>query len=182
MRPGLALTLLLPLIVAVADCTSRTEPSPTPPPVRTLPPTQIAGSELGTFILVPTATTGCENAAHFLEDLTLPDGTNVAPGATLDKRWSVQNNGTCDWGPDYRLVRQGDGALAGPSETALYPARAGSQAVWQVALTAPTQPGEYRSRWQARAPDGSLFGDEVFIIVVVQSATPTPALAGTPTP
>lgn len=133
-------------------------------------------------VLLPTVRASCANAARFVEDLTIPDGTHVALAATLDKRWSVQNSGTCDWGPEYRLVHQGGSGIEGPSEVALYPARAGAQAVWQVSLQAPGQPGEYQSRWQAQAPDGSLFGDEVFIIIVVDkpAGTSTPVTARTP--
>jgi hypothetical protein len=109
----------------------------------------------------------CENDARFVEDLTIPDGEHVAPGEEIDKRWSVQNTGSCDWGPDYRLVRISGDAFAGPDEVALYPARAGTDAVWQVSLEAPEFLGEYSSRWQAQAPDGSRFGDDVFVVVVV---------------
>jgi Ig-like domain from next to BRCA1 gene len=132
-------------------------------------------------IVIPTVRATCTDGARFLEDLTIPDRTHVGPGATLDKRWSVQNSGTCDWGPDYRLVHQGGSGIEGPSEIALYPARSGAQAIWQVSLRAPEQPGEYQSRWQARAPDGTLFGDEVFIVIVVDrpagTLTPAPSRA-----
>ena len=134
------------------------------------------------FIILPTDQSQCQNGARFVEDLTLPDGSKVAPGAVLDKRWAVQNSGTCDWGPDYRLVRLGEANLGGPAEIALYPARAASPATWQVVLQAPGQPGEYRGRWQARAPDGTLFGDEVFIVVVVEAVTPTAAETAAPSP
>lgn len=109
----------------------------------------------------------CENDARFVEDLTIPDGEHVAPGEEIDKRWSVQNTGSCDWGPGYRLVRISGDAFAGPDEIALYPARAGTDAIWQVLLEAPEFLGEYSSRWQAQAPDGSRFGDDVFVVVVV---------------
>jgi hypothetical protein len=118
---------------------------------------------------------GCTNAARFVDDLTFPDGTRVAPGALIDKRWSVQNTGTCDWGSGYRLVQVSGQGLSGPPEIALYPARSGTAAVWQVELQAPTAPGEYDSRWQARAPDGVLFGDVVFAVVVVDATVQAPA-------
>jgi hypothetical protein len=130
----------------------------------------------------PTATTFCDDNASFIEDLTIPDGSQVLPGGALDKRWSVRNSGSCDWGPDYRLVQVGTSEIQGPAEVALYPAQAGSTAVWQVALVAPAAPGEYLGRWQARAPDGTLFGDEVFVLIVVELPTPTPSPAPTATP
>jgi hypothetical protein len=124
----------------------------------------------------------CLNNAFFLEDLTLPDGSVVLPGDTLDKRWSILNSGTCDWGPGYQLVRIGDDPLDGPDEIALYPARAGATAVWQVILSAPFESGDYLSRWQARTPEGSLFGDEIFLFISVRSPTPTPRPEPSPTP
>jgi len=106
----------------------------------------------------------------------------VLPGEALDKRWSVSNSGSCDWGPDYRLVQVGTSEIQGPAEAALFPASAGSTAVWEVALVAPAAPGEYLGRWQARAPDGSLFGDEVFVLIVVAEPEPTATPTVTPTP
>ncbi|NIS83531.1 MAG: hypothetical protein GTO14_25790 [Anaerolineales bacterium] len=122
----------------------------------------------------PQLAIGCENESVFLEDLTIPDFTTVLPGEDLHKRWSVQNSGTCDWGPDYRLLRLGLDSFEGPLSLALYPARAGSTAVWEVDLKAPLEPGSYVSQWQAQAPDGSFFGEVVYILVLVENPTPTP--------
>lgn len=116
----------------------------------------------------------CLNDARFIEDLTIQDGTIVIPGERIDKRWSVQNSGTCDWGAGYSLVRLGDDPFLGEDEIALYPARAGSSAVWQVILEAPDEPGDYLSHWQAQNPQGYLFGDSVFLLVVVEEPTPVP--------
>jgi hypothetical protein len=126
----------------------------------------------------------CEDDARFLEDITIPDGTIVVPGAELDKRWSVQNSGTCDWGPGYRLVRVVDDPFEGPDSLALYPARSGMAAVWQVVLKAPLVPGDYLSRWQAQDPNGQFFGDEVFLLILVEAPTPTPTVTPlvSPTP
>ena len=124
----------------------------------------------------------CLNNAFFLEDLSIPDGTVVLPNERIDKRWSVLNSGTCDWGPGYHLVRIGDDALEGKDELALYPARAGATAVWQVILSAPLEPGDYLSRWQARTPEGNVFGDDVFLFVSVREPTPIPRPEPSPTP
>ena len=110
----------------------------------------------------------CTNDARFVEDLTIPDGSVVSPGVELDKRWSVRNAGTCDWGPGYRLVPLEMGGLSGPAEVALFPALAGATVPLQVVLVAPASPGEYHSLWQARAPDGTSFGDTVFLLVDVE--------------
>ncbi|MGH2619997.1 MAG: NBR1-Ig-like domain-containing protein [Anaerolineales bacterium] len=133
-------------------------PPPASPPGQATPASQI--------VLVQGA---CVDQARFIEDLSVPDGSRVEPGALIDKRWSVLNSGTCDWGPGYRLIRTDTGSLGGPAELALYPARAGEAAIWQVLLTAPREPGQQLASWQARSPSGELFGDPVFVLVEVGS-------------
>ncbi len=146
-------------------------------PDSTASPTRSASS----IIALPTATqlpaetqeTGsasCINGARFVEDLTIPDGTQVVSEEVLDKRWAVLNSGTCDWSAGYRLVRIDEGRIEASDELALYPARAGETGVWSVQLTAPTQPGEQIASWQAQAPDGSFFGDPVFVLIEVVSS------------
>ncbi len=145
------------------------QPSPattTLPVIESTPETESPEGEAPP--LVPPAS--CRNGSRYIEDLTIPDGTVVAPGQTIDKRWSVQNSGTCDWGPDYRLVHVSGEGVTGPDEVALYPAVAGADAVWQVILQAPTEAGTYHSRWQAQAPDGTFFGEEVYVVIVVAAA------------
>lgn len=124
----------------------------------------------------------CLNDASFVEDVTIPDGSIFVPGEAFDKRWRVRNSGTCDWGPDYRLVPIGENRFGGPAEMALFPARAGSAAEWRIDLTAPNQPGEYLGRWQALGPDGRPFGEEVFVLIFVElpTATPSPRPSATP--
>ena len=108
------------------------------------------------------------NDVHFIRDVTIPDGTQFLPGQLLTKKWSVQNSGTCNWGADYRLVFiGGDSSLGAPSEVALYPARAGTTATWEIPMVAAQTPGAYTSRWQARDPAGNLFGAVVFIKITV---------------
>lgn len=64
-------------------------------------------------------------------------------------------------------------AMGTTGEAALYPAKGGVPAVLEVAMTAPLTPGEYTGRWQARDPQGNLFGAVVFIkIEVIPLPTP----------
>ncbi|NUM45641.1 MAG: hypothetical protein HUU38_13125 [Anaerolineales bacterium] len=142
-----------------------------PTPAVYVPPTLAASPEplqtpLPTSIPV-SPTPSCQNNLVYLEDLTLPDGTNVNPGETLDKRWQVENAGTCNWESGYtlRLITGPD--LGAPPEQALYPARAGTEAALRILYTAPTESGIYRSAWQAFDPSGQAFGDPVFIEIVV---------------
>ncbi len=45
------------------------------------------------------------NRAAFIKDVTVLDGSKVAPGETFTKTWQVRNIGTCTWTKDvYELV------------------------------------------------------------------------------
>lgn len=138
------------LQIALPSATPPPRPSPTPEePTPTLPPP-------------------CFSSLRYVSDLTYPDGTVVAPGERLAKQWQVENDGTCDWGPGYRLKLVGGFPLGVFGEVALYPARAGSQAVLEILFTAPLEPGPYRTVWQAFDPDGNPFGDVVYMDIVVR--------------
>jgi hypothetical protein len=115
----------------------------------------------------PLPTPTCSHILTYLEDLTIPDGSQVRPGEVLDKRWLVQNNGTCNWNESYRLKLISDPVENVPAEQALYPARSGSQAIIQITFTAPAEEGILRSAWQAYSPEGEAFGDPIYIEVLV---------------
>lgn len=109
----------------------------------------------------------CDDNLYYLQDLTIPDGSQVAPGSTLDKQWLVENNGTCNWDHAYRLRLIAGPDLSAPVEQALYPARSGTQAIIRILFTAPAEAGTYRSAWQAYDPQGIPFGDPIFIEIAV---------------
>lgn len=121
---------------------------------------------------LPSATPACENGLRFMADITVPDGTIVSPGEQIDKQWQVENNGSCNWNEQYRLRRISGPPLNAPDEQALYPARSGTQAVIRILLVAPSEPGTYRSAWQAYSPLGEPFGDPIFVEILVSSGAP----------
>lgn len=132
----------------------------------TLPPTVTPAVTLpARASLVPTPV--CESNLRFIEDLTIPDGTIVNAGQLLDKQWRVENSGSCNWDERFRLQRISGPGLGAPDEQALYPARAGAQAVIRMLLQAPVEPGAYRSAWQAVDPQGNLFGDPIFVDFII---------------
>ncbi len=124
-------------------------PTPTPSPVPAVSPTP------------------CTNGLSFVQDVTIPDGTSVTPGTTIDKQWLVTNSGTCNWDASYRLKLISGDAMGVASEQELYPARAGTQATLRIVFTAPQNIGTYQSAWQAFGPDGTAFGQAITIQVSV---------------
>lgn len=116
--------------------------------------------------IIPTPT--CTNSLRFLADQTIPDGTEVEPGAILDKVWEVENNGTCNYDDRYRLKLIGGFELGARPEQALYPARSGTRFQIYIRFIAPSESGLVRSAWQAFDPQGNPFGDPIYLEVVVK--------------
>jgi len=111
----------------------------------------------------------CSDELKFIDDVTIPDGTQVVPGETIDKRWLVENAGTCNWNESYRLRIAASAFFEAPVEQALYPARGGTQAVLRTIFAAPNEPGTYRTAWQAYNTQNQPFGDSIFIEIIVIS-------------
>ena len=116
-----------------------------------------------------TPTPACTYNLQFIEDLTIPDGTVISPGAIMDKRWQVENTGTCNWGEDLRLRLISGQELGATSEQALYPARSGTVATIRIIFNAHDIAGAYHSAWQAVNPRGELFGDPIYIDFIVET-------------
>ncbi|MCC7117566.1 MAG: hypothetical protein IT310_03485 [Anaerolineales bacterium] len=167
--------LLLALIFSASACAPQATSTPFRPPTEPPPtqplPTVASIPALFTFTPAPTSTVTpngpCTNNLAFLNDVTVLDGTSVLPGSSMNKQWLVQNSGSCNWDATYRLKWIGGETFSANAEQALYPARAGTQATLQIIFTAPTEAGTYESAWQAVDPSGNVFGDLVFIKVVV---------------
>jgi len=174
---GYVLALLLLILAACGSREVSTGPdeyfrppqavsAPTPFSTQAIGNAQATGSP--TQASLPTPAPPCVDGVRYLEDLSIPDGTLVSPGQTLDKRWSVENSGSCNWDERYRVQLIGGPEMGVSPKQALYPARSGTQAVIRMVFTAPMEPGAYRSAWQAYSPQGEPFGDPFFIEVIVQ--------------
>lgn len=111
---------------------------------------------------------GCTNVLTFVEDVTVPDGTVMTAGDAFVKKWRVKNDGSCDWNSTYKLKLVSGDALGGPTETTLYPATAGAEAVIEMNLVVPTTAGPYHTVWQAYDSGGTPFEQAIYVDFVVQ--------------
>jgi hypothetical protein len=171
-------TLLFLILLSLAACTPQATPTLFIPPTDAAPPPATtvavsASTAMPTPTTPPTATAltptsaPCNNDLSFVQDLTVPDGTSVTPSESVDKQWLVTNTGTCNWDSAYRLKLITGDAMGVPTQQALYPARAGTQATLRIVFTAPQTAGNYSSAWQAVAPDGTSFGQAVYVQINV---------------
>jgi hypothetical protein len=164
------------LATGLAACRASGPATPTPGPIGEVyrPPTAAPATPTArpanpTADLRLSSTPECSNVLAYLEDLSVPDGSSVQPGAKVDKRWKLENSGSCNWDARYRLRLVAGPSLGVPSEQTLYPARSGTQFTLQIIFTAPNEPGTYRSAWQAYDPQGQSFGDPFFVEIQVAS-------------
>jgi hypothetical protein len=151
--------------------------SPTPPPIPTALSTSAPTDEP---VVEPTA---CQNDAEFLADLTIPDGTVVAPGDTVVKTWQVRNTGSCGWHSGYRLDQiAGDLLLADePVELPVVAPGDEVELTISVSLAVDALPdSEQRAEFQLSDPDGNPFGASLSAVVV--TGTPGDDGGGIPTP
>ncbi len=106
----------------------------------------------------PVAASGCD-AAQFVADVTIPDGTVFAPGAAMAKTWRFKNVGTCTWSTSYAIVFYSGSKMGAPSAVNLPTSVApGNTVDVTVNMTAPSSSGHYRGNWMLRNDSNVLFG------------------------
>jgi len=141
-----------------------------------LPPTPTPGAP----VITPVPPVGCLLGMMWVQDLSIPDGTQLGPGESFTKGWRIENTGTCTWDSGYSLVYVG----SVPVQNVLSAAPTGISGTVQpnakydvnVNLVAPDNSGGYKGFYTMSAPDGTLFGDRIWVqIEVVGGDVPTPS-------
>ena len=150
-----------------APPTVAASPAPLPSSTVTVPPTMARTS---TPTPIP-----C-NAAWFVGDVTIPDGTVMASNQTFTKTWRLNNIGTCTWNSAYQLVFDHDNAMSGPASQPLTTGTVAPGGTLDVSvnLKAPLAVGSYKGFWRLRDPNGVLFGvgsGEPFWVAIVVDPT-----------
>ena len=92
-------------------------------------------------------------------DITILDGTIVAPGQKFTKTWVITNGGTGTWEPDFKLVFSSGDAMSAPDYVFLKQTVAPGQSVYAtVDLIAPSTPGTYTGNFLLQTDQGYSFG------------------------
>ncbi len=117
---------------------------------------------------------------RWVADVTIPDGTPIAPGAQFVKTWKVKNNGTCAFSGTLSFIGKGN-QMGGASPVTLPRIDPGQQADISINLTAPAQAGDYQGTWQPRMSDGTTM-ENLTVQIKAQANAPAPIAAVTATP
>lgn len=157
--------LLVPTATETPLPTATSEATQTPLVTNTAAPTTASGGTGGTGGANPTC-----DAMAFVSDVTIPDGTDLAPNATFTKTWRIRNSGTCSWSTSYSVVFSSGAAMGGPATQPLTATIAPNSTLdISVNLTAPSTPGTHTGYWMLRNAAGQTFGSFYVIIDVVGS-------------
>ncbi len=137
-------------------------------------------------VFVPENAADCTNLGSFVSDVTIPDNTPVAAGATFTKIWRVQNKGTCIWWSGYTLTHYSENAMSAPASVPLPVTNPGETADISVDLVAPSVPGSYRGNFVIKNPEGLIMqideDSRLWLIINVTAApTSTPTATATAT-
>lgn len=108
---------------------------------------------------------------RFVQDVTIFDGTQLAPGTPFTKIWRLRNNGSLRWPHQTQLVRVGGDDLGAGDVVNLEIQEQGylvdEELDAAVDFLAPIQPGRYVSYWRLMAPSGQKFGQRVWVLIQV---------------
>jgi hypothetical protein len=130
----------------------------TPPPTVTGTPPTATPSRTPGPVTVTVPPSACDRA-QFIRDVTVPDGTTLAPGATFTKTWRLKNVGQCAWSTSYQMVFFSGEPMGGSTSLAFTKNVAvGETFDFSVNLTAPSAAGSYRGYWMFKNASGALFG------------------------
>ncbi|MCW5838762.1 MAG: hypothetical protein KIT29_02505 [Anaerolineales bacterium] len=154
--------LLVPTATFTPEPTATQPATETPVVTQTIAATSASSGGSGGSGVNP----ACD-AMAFISDVTVPDGTDFAPGATFTKTWRIRNSGTCSWTTSYAVVFSSGAAMNGPASQALTATIAPNSTLdVSVNLTAPSTAGSHTGYWMLRNAAGQTFGSFYVVIDV----------------
>ncbi|MEW6240735.1 MAG: CAP domain-containing protein [Chloroflexota bacterium] len=180
-------------LTACITISQRTVPTATPVFVTaTLPPTRAVTPSASptargtsTPTLAVTAPADCKDSAVLLADVTIPDNTVVARGASFTKTWQFKNTGACPW-TNYTIQFEAGDRMGAPDSAPVTQTASGATVDVSVDLVAPTTDGTYTGFFSLHNAAGrtlSIGVEETFWVKIVVGASSqvTASAANTPT-
>lgn len=110
---------------------------------------------------------------HFIQDVSINDGTVMTPSTPFTKIWRVKNNGNVVWPSGSQLVWIGGDVFSkivtAEVEIPADGCPVGTEIDIAVDFVAPENPGRYISYWRMATPSGQKFGQRVWVLIEVEA-------------
>ena len=163
MKKNIFILTILILAALLSSCNKQTEPTPEATQEIYQPTRSVA------TVPVPTKAATCSNVMSYLGDVNYTDGAVLAPGEKFTKEWEVMNYSDCSWDERYHLFFISGNQMGAPDFVSIPHIPVGSKGKISVELTAPMEPGEYRSEWKLFGADNRFFGESLIANIVVSN-------------
>ncbi|MDO9302219.1 MAG: NBR1-Ig-like domain-containing protein [Anaerolineales bacterium] len=116
----------------------------------------------------------------WIEDRTIPDGSQMKPNEVFTKTWLIQNNGGCAWAPGFTFSHFGGDPMRGEPVRFTEPIPVGAKREISIELVVPSGiNGLIQSSWRMTDENGLFFGDTLSVNIVVGDVT-TPTATKAP--
>jgi hypothetical protein len=146
---------------------------PTTSPTLTAEPSATPTVDTTATLETPAVANPCYNLL-WIEDRSIPDGTNLKANEVFTKTWYVQNNGGCAWAPGFTFANFGGDLMEGEPLVLAEPIPAGAKRELSIELVVPSgQNGLIQSSWRMTDENGLFFGDTLSVNITVGDATTT---------
>jgi hypothetical protein len=122
--------------------------------------------------------------SRFIEDVNVPDGTALPSQAQFLKIWKMENSGEIDW-PETTVLQFTGGKwmfneVLQEQTAPKFPVgkvEIGKTIPVTADLQAPAEPGRYVSYWRLTDGQGNLFGDKVWVEIIVENTDASSSLS-----
>lgn len=120
------------------------------------------------------ASAACTDQAAFVSDVTIPDYSKMAPGASFDKVWQLKNAGTCTWSTSYSFYFSKGDKMEAPSSSHMPKSvKPGETIELKLTLVAPSSVGTYQGNFMLKNAQGQTFGIYTYpfwVLIMVTSS------------
>ena len=150
-------------------------PAPTKSPTPNIVEPTATAPEITATLETPVTANPCYKLL-WIEDVNIPDGTQMKAGETFTKTWLVQNIGGCAWRAGFTFNHFGGDPMRGSTVTLTEAIPTGAKRELSVELVVPSGvTGLIQSSWRMADENGIFFGDTLSVnITVGDTAVSTP--------
>ena len=153
----------------IANITQTAAANPTLTPTQTLTPAALIPTQTVTSTVTPTLSGSptvatCDNSV-FINDASVPDGTQMTAGQAFVKTWKVKNTGVCSWGTGYQIIYSYGEKLGGLPTALTAEVLPNTEVEISINLKAPDKSGNYSGYWRLATNNGVPFG-QVFTVII----------------